>query len=811
VLLGPQAIAVSMDMLETENGVAFGFMPEDIVHTLLDIGNWRKRAAAMDSLHEHLHRSEAVAALEPKNFHALVGFIMRLVKDPNFKICISGMLELTHLVNTCPALMRSHVPVIMPTLVERFSDSKLMLRQTAHGVVRALMDTGGPDPTLAVLSKHMGHFAPRAREEAIDVYVYALLHFPTHAFEWSSVAEPLLVAMSDPKERVRDVALDALRVLASRLPHARLVNILLALRCPEGHRERLQARMEREERPWLDADGSVQHCLEPAGSLSHQGSAVPGTAPVTPESKFARLPFAVPSPGQAGSRGSVGRASSGLGDDAADAAPRAAPQRPKRISNLTLQSAGSHVPLSYFSEPPEVTMQLHASTTAALHKSVQDKKRDGSTDAMATPFTEPAAQWQVSERTRNSIQARSVKADAEGVGRGTQYGLLHASSLARLEAAVAARRSADSERSAQSDVTLPTLMFHKRAAQPDLAAPHHSGIASGTGRAVRDSGAIQSAPASDAPIPPTLSSESGSHSPSKAMRLQSLKQRLADRRAQSAGVPLTPVPQSPLATRKHATLASDSMHSLPTIRTDSIRSSSETQPASSSAAESFQHSLPSTFAERGFDTARRYLGSTAPQRRQASRAPTACTPLRLARDGTLTASPSGAISEPSTPASHGADPSGGLAELNLDDTAPSANPEHELDKALDELACANAAKRKELDWLKNQEAINTMRKLLRHHTEIVLEQLKGVLAAMLPCISALRSTTSRATLQFFRVGSFHDAMHTKTEPREPMRSIEHMCCLHLSFLMLPFAMLHTLWGKAVQMAPTYWWTHAGAL
>lgn len=70
---------------------------------------------------------------------------------------------------------------------------------------------------------------------------------------------------------------------------------------------------------------------------------------------------------------------------------------------------------------------------------------------------------------------------------------------------------------------------------------------------------------------------------------------------------------------------------------------------------------------------------------------------------------------------------------------------------MQELLKANNSKRKELDWVKHQEAVETARRLLAHHTELVQGNLKTLLAAILPSITALRSSTSRASLLFFRV------------------------------------------------------------
>jgi hypothetical protein len=82
---------------------------------------------------------------------------------------------------------------------------------------------------------------------------------------------------------------------------------------------------------------------------------------------------------------------------------------------------------------------------------------------------------------------------------------------------------------------------------------------------------------------------------------------------------------------------------------------------------------------------------------------------------------------------------------------PSAAPEQDLAQCLEQLALANAVKRKELDWVAHQEAVNKMRQLLHHHADVVMASTKDVISAMLPCTAALRSSTAKVALLFFQV------------------------------------------------------------
>lgn len=89
---------------------------------------------------------------------------------------------------------------------------------------------------------------------------------------------------------------------------------------------------------------------------------------------------------------------------------------------------------------------------------------------------------------------------------------------------------------------------------------------------------------------------------------------------------------------------------------------------------------------------------------------------------------------------------------------------------------ANKSKRKELDWLKHQEAVDTARRLLAHHTDVVQSNLKPILAAILPSVTALRSSTSRNCLLFFRVRPLPQPLLQHQRSNQP-DATSSVCCL----------------------------------
>ena len=732
-------IDAAMESKDVQNEVAFGFLPMHIVQTLQDIGDWRRRAAAMDALHDSISQQCQSPGLDSASFPELFAFLMKLIRDPNFKICLAAMGELMQVIRSASTLARDYTADVVTALAVLLGDSKQLIRQQAHMVCRTMMQHFGPDLVLTAAGKHMTHQTPRTREELLNVVVGALLVYTSYPFEWSSMASPLLAAMSDPVERIRDVALEALCLVSDRLAESRMSNVLLALRCPQEHKEQLQERQRQAQRAQLDQDGFVLHCFADS-SLQHTDSNVPST----PQSKLARLPFTVPSPGSRGSmRGTGSRRGTGTSDDlpAVTAASRAAavPQRPRRTPNLTLPSQGSHVPLSFFSnDPPSPPpVQLQPSTAAALAKAVDEKRRSEQASAalsMQTCFSDPPrVLWQSAERSRASLE------ECSNTLRGSQERLSKGASTGAPEWRLDNTPQRGSEQDGLQGRTLAPMLHQKQVTAVDdglTAQQHHRMPATGFGRQpMRGSNIVQSAPSSDVPLPsiaatPRPDSESGPSSPSKALRLQSLKQRLAQTRAQTAGH-AAPQHQHHLQPRE---LEAD-LHPVP--------SPALTLPVLRGSWTNSTCSSPSHAATTPNGMRLPSVGLPAAQPGRAGLS-------RPARDGTASAGTSGMLTQPGTPLSRGGDQSG-MIDTMLEDTQPFSDPQAALQNVLADLHQANTAKRKELDWKRHQDAVNAMRRLLYHHVDVLLAQLKDVLAAMTPCTSALRSSTARAALLFFRV------------------------------------------------------------
>jgi hypothetical protein len=728
-----------------EKGLAFGFMPADVVNTLLDIGNWRRRASAMDAFHLHLQQQISKNGIPSSQLPSVMAFVYRLIKDPNFKICMSAMNELIAIVNATPLLPQQHAKDIAPLLVERLCDSKLILRQHAHMVLQTMIAKMGPDATLGALASCIGHFAPRAREEIVNVHICALLTHTTYPFEWAALVTTMLTLMDDPKERVRRSAQEAMCLIADRIPKSRLDNIFMALRCSTNHRNRVAARCLLPARPHLGADGSVQHCIDLEGhGWSTSGGAPQLTPPTPPSGSFKHLPFQVPSPGQfsrsslaggaavewsveGGSSGSLGRASQ-----------VARPKRSQPAATVPSPACPEqHLPLSYDHGPTVTESPSSISSSAAtkirtrLIASTQRSPGQCKSDVVsglagpleAGEVLDDPQRWHIPVSKSDGARPQPCKHS-----QAPEMPLPLSPAVPRHAQTGRCMPNGDSE---LSDMLF-ELQEHPLSPPSLTALTHTKHLAHGR-VPVRSASHVQSAPSSDAPLLSAVHNRVDQLSPSKAIRLESLKRRQAERRAQSAGVILLPPERpSPRDSRHHRRMGCEA--SPPVVKFDC-----HSQFSCHNGCD-----VPLTNAISTLDSPSRARG---PQPDSGSKLP------RPARRATSVECPSagGSMSSsfhnPGTPGSLATAP----PDFDIGTTMPSVHPERDLAQCLDQLTHANAAKRKELDWVSHQEAVNKMRQLLHHHADTVMATTKDVISAMLPCTAALRSSTAKVALLFFQV------------------------------------------------------------
>ncbi|KAK9817952.1 hypothetical protein WJX72_004805 [[Myrmecia] bisecta] len=814
----------------------FGFVPSQIIQDLKDIGNWKVRAVAIDMLHQAVRSVDDTLVLLP-TLSKFVQFLMMLLTDPNFKISLSTMQILGDLVAKVGFNIKPYLGDMMPGLIDKLGDNKIVVRQADISVITILMRTLRPPPVLDSLSGALLHDNWRVREEAINIVIQALLTFSKDEMSLGSIFKSLAQALEDSKDRVRTAAVEAMAVLHAEYG-TQLQALLASCNLPEATRRQLQERFARKTLPTLNSEGFVEHQVHarPPSAASQQQGYTSLTSPLSilqqrepgspsRDRSVGKLPFDVPIP-RARSASRPRRTSGSMSAqlDQEDVGPSAAvdsrdslmkrrtsreppslnvdspgsaPRPPGPACTLDRPSPQSLV-LKWNAMPPgpaaghgptpdSLGAERHGGQQEAAYASGLRGSMDslcsypslhGTDSASGSPYSSPTKPRYMgslhealpADKPFSAKRALfpdapnrplghdwSIGADRPAQQSGDNAGASPASSeLWRLNWQVGERCPAPVHTGVPARARSAFMMARNREGQLGPCAAPGEAVRRSTGTLPE---AVETSGQEDQPA---------CWSPSKAgAKLQTLKRRQQEaRRVMSANAVI------------HRTSSSGSADGLGLTQPASLARASTAQQGQVPHPQSSIPSMAALTEEFGLDP---YSRQSSDAWREGSPSTTnrpqgIHQPLRIRKttaaypsdndspvssatsSNPLNRYPSSTVDDASSPSTPGggtparkrrgsflgdAQPSTASDEVATEDLQPCSHPEAAMQSVLQVLSQANVAKRKELDWQAQNEALLNARRLVKHHPSCVQAQLHTFVLTVVPSVEALRSITSK--------------------------------------------------------------------
>eukprot|EP01052_Picozoa_sp_SAG31_P005891 SAG31_NODE_266_length_18815_cov_17.009243_11_plen_198_part_00 len=141
-------------------------------------------------------------------------FCVTLLADQNFKIALTTVQILGMLVEKFGAHMEGSLHIVVPPLIDKLGDNKIVVRQAIMKVFKALIQFVNPDPILVLLLARIADKNARVREEVINTVIVVLMTNSEHAYQFQKIVAALGTVLYDSKPKVRDAAQDALAVIS---------------------------------------------------------------------------------------------------------------------------------------------------------------------------------------------------------------------------------------------------------------------------------------------------------------------------------------------------------------------------------------------------------------------------------------------------------------------------------------------------------------------------------------------------------------------------------------------------------------------
>lgn len=258
------------DFLDANYGpLEFGFVPMPVMSKLRDQTNWRIRAQGIEELKTLMGQLTDTEPIHP-NLGSLFALLFGFLDDVNFKIGVTSLQIIGLLVAKLGVNVRPVLKPLLLALSNKLGDNKIVIRQENMKVLMQLMQILSPNAILSVLTANLQHRNSRVREETVNVFIAALLTFPSSDFNLPDLTNAIAPALVDSKRRVRQAALEAFAVIAQAMGPGRIQPVVSAvdeieLMGGDGVMAAITARLARRQLPRLNRDGLVE-CAVPMPS-----------------------------------------------------------------------------------------------------------------------------------------------------------------------------------------------------------------------------------------------------------------------------------------------------------------------------------------------------------------------------------------------------------------------------------------------------------------------------------------------------------------------------------------------------------------
>lgn len=267
----------SDDFLDSSDGpIEYGFVPISVMSKLRDQSNWRVRAQGIEELKTLMGQLRDTAPVYP-NLGSLVTLLLGFLDDVNFKIGVTSLQIIGLLVAKLGVGVHPVLKPLLSALSNKLGDNKIVIRQENMKVLMQLMQILSPKAVLSVLTSNLQHRNSKVREETVNVFIAALLTFPSSDFSLPDLTNSIAPALVDSKRRVRQAALEAFAVIAQAMGSGRIQPIIAAVDTVEltmggeGVMGAVTARLARRQLPRVNRDGLVEYAVPMPSSGTIRG------------------------------------------------------------------------------------------------------------------------------------------------------------------------------------------------------------------------------------------------------------------------------------------------------------------------------------------------------------------------------------------------------------------------------------------------------------------------------------------------------------------------------------------------------------
>eukprot|EP00826_Nyctotherus_ovalis_P011234 TRINITY_DN12935_c0_g3_i1.p1 TRINITY_DN12935_c0_g3~~TRINITY_DN12935_c0_g3_i1.p1 ORF type:complete len:475 (+),score=35.88 TRINITY_DN12935_c0_g3_i1:40-1425(+) len=200
------------------SGLRYGVIPERIAKGFDHTANWKQKIGAIEELEEIISNESTRLKLEP-NIASFLEFLVKLLNDPNYKVVVTTLQIIKKILEAYTTIRPHDVQLLLPGLIEKLGDNKVMIRQLSMSSLRLIGKTLDPISLLARLLPHLSSPKWHTREEILALTMVCFIENKGSAEFFERVPYAELVArvaplLADDKPKVIQMAFETCATIA---------------------------------------------------------------------------------------------------------------------------------------------------------------------------------------------------------------------------------------------------------------------------------------------------------------------------------------------------------------------------------------------------------------------------------------------------------------------------------------------------------------------------------------------------------------------------------------------------------------------
>jgi len=246
-----------------KTGALNSIIPDRILKDLDPNANWKQRACAIEELEEIIADDKSCANLEPV-MPLFLQYLVGLLNDPNYKVAVTTLQIINKLLVTFTGVHTpDSVEPLIPGLVEKLGDNKVMIRQLAIMGLRLLSRIIEPIPILSKLLTFINSPKWHTREEILNFIIITFLE-NAHVKEFiqnvpcQEILAVIMLLLNDDKPKVIQIVFEACATIARLIDAEKICEIIHALVPDSEIFARIKYRIEADSIPILNPDGTLE-------------------------------------------------------------------------------------------------------------------------------------------------------------------------------------------------------------------------------------------------------------------------------------------------------------------------------------------------------------------------------------------------------------------------------------------------------------------------------------------------------------------------------------------------------------------------